>query len=153
MKDMYYTNSPIGLLCLEEQNGYITGLHLNNNAKASVHTPSPLVREALTQLKEYFDGIRTSFHLPLLPKGTVFQEKVWSALQEIPYGETCSYQDIAKAIGQPQACRAVGGANNKNPIMIIIPCHRVIGANGKMVGFGCGIEVKQYLLALEQHNL
>ena len=150
MKEAYYIKSPIGILCLEEEKGFLVGLHLVNHAKVSIHTPSPLMQKAIVQLNEYFDGTRTSFDLPLLPTGTIFQKKVWSALQEIPYGKTVSYGDIAKAIGQSKACRAVGGANNKNPLIIIIPCHRVIGADGKLVGFGCGIQVKQYLLELEK---
>lgn len=152
MKEPYYINSPIGLLCIEEENGFVVGLHVDNHAKASSHTPSPLQREAIRQLQEYFDGVRTSFQLPILPTGTPFQKKVWSALQEISYGKTCSYKDIAQAINQPTATRAVGGANNKNPILILIPCHRVIGANGSLVGFGCGLEVKQYLLDLEKNH-
>ena len=88
--------------------------------------------------------------MPLAPEGTPFQIAVWSALQEIPYGCTCSYGDIAKKIGNPNAARAVGMANNKNPISIIVPCHRVIGANGTLVGYGGGIDIKKYLLELEK---
>ncbi len=150
MKATYTMNSPIGALCLKEEDGYLVGLHLDFNKTPSSHAPSPLLKEATKQLQEYFEGHRTTFHLPVRAEGTVFQKKVWSALWDIPYGETRSYGDIAKAIGQPKASRAVGGANNKNPIMIIVPCHRVVGANGAMVGFGAGIEVKQYLLDLEK---
>ena len=150
MKSAYTMNSPIGALCLKEEDGYLVGLQLDPSKTPSDHAPSPLLKEAAMQLKEYFEGTRTTFHLPFKAEGTVFQKKVWTALQDIPYGQTRSYGDIAKAIGQPKASRAVGGANNKNPIMIIVPCHRVIGANGALVGFGGGIEVKQYLLDLEK---
>jgi len=106
--------------------------------------------DSLKQLKEYFSGKRTEFQLKLNPQGTDFQKKVWNALSKIPYGKLCSYQDIAKAIGNPKACRAVGMANSKNPIPIIIPCHRVIGANGKLTGFASGLELKEKLIKLEQ---
>jgi methylated-DNA-[protein]-cysteine S-methyltransferase len=111
---------------------------------------TPLLKKAAQELQEYFIGKRKRFDLPLSPQGTDFQQKVWKALQDIPYGAVCSYKDIARAIGNEKACRAVGGANNKNPISIIIPCHRVIGANGSLVGYGGGIEIKKQLLALEQ---
>lgn len=110
---------------------------------------TPLLDEAAKQLEEYFKGERREFQLPLNPQGTAFQKQVWQALCQIPYGETRSYKDIAEMIGNPKACRAVGGANNKNPIMIVIPCHRVIGANGKLVGYGGGLNIKEYLLNIE----
>ena len=115
-------------------------------------TPSELSELAATQLSEYFAGKRKSFDLPLEVLGTEFRKKVWVALTEIPYGETRSYKDIAESIGNPKACRAVGGANNKNPISIIIPCHRVIGAGGSLVGYGGGLEKKTMLLDLERKN-
>ena len=91
--------------------------------------------------------------MPTAPSGTEFQQKVWKALKDIPYGKTKSYKDIAAAVGNEKACRAVGMANNRNPISIIIPCHRVIGKNGKLVGYGGGLEIKEYLLKLESDNL
>lgn len=115
-------------------------------------TPSELSELAATQLSEYFAGKRKSFDLPLEALGTEFRKKVWAALTEIPYGETRSYKDIAESIGNPKACRAVGGANNKNPISIIIPCHRVIGAGGSLVGYGGGLDNKTLLLDLERKN-
>lgn len=105
------------------------------------------------QLDAYFSGQLTSFSLPLSPAGTDFQLRVWRALQEIPYGKTCSYLDIAKAVGDPNATRAVGSANGQNPIPIIIPCHRVIGQDGSLTGFGGGLARKRFLLALEQENI
>jgi len=106
---------------------------------------SPVCR----QLDEYFHGTRQHFTLTLAPQGTAFQQAVWRALQGIPYGQTASYRDIAKAVNRPRAARAVGMANNRNPVPIVIPCHRVIGSNGQMVGFGGGLAVKKRLLALE----
>ena len=108
-----------------------------------------LLKEAHRQLAAYFRGERTVFDLPLATEGTAFQKSVWKALMEIPYGKTCSYKDIAIRIGNPKAFRAVGMANHLNPISIIIPCHRVIGASGQMVGYGGGLHMKEYLLKLE----
>ncbi len=106
-----------------------------------------------SQLRAYFKGELKSFDLPLAPVGTSFQLKVWQALQDIPYGEVVSYKTIAEAIGNPNAVRAVGGANGRNPIPIIVPCHRVIGSNGTLTGFGGGLETKQRLIDLEREAL
>ncbi|MBU3160256.1 methylated-DNA--[protein]-cysteine S-methyltransferase [Clostridium frigoris] len=111
-----------------------------------------LLKGANRQLQEYFSGKRKVFDLPLAPSGTEFQQKVWHALREIPYGKTNSYKDIAKNIGNIKAARAVGMANNKNPILIFIPCHRVIGSNGKLVGYAGGLDVKEKLLNIEKEN-
>lgn len=108
-----------------------------------------LIREAYRQLEEYFQGKRKEFDLPLDLKGTQFQKEVWKALRDIPYGSTRSYKEIAIAVGSEKACRAVGMSNNKNPIPIVIPCHRVIGTNGKLVGYAGGLDVKIRLLELE----
>ncbi len=105
-----------------------------------------------SQLRDYFKGRRRQFNLPLAPHGTAFQRKVWRALRNIPYGETVSYGDIAREVGNPQAVRAVGGANARNPIPIIIPCHRVIGSDGALTGFGGGLKIKQCLLDLERRS-
>lgn len=109
----------------------------------------PLIAEAARQLTEYFEGTRTAFDLPLDLRGTPFQLKVWQALRRIPHGETRSYADVARAIRAPQAMRAVGGANGRNPVGIVVPCHRVIAASGGLGGFSCGLEYKKKLLALE----
>ena len=109
----------------------------------------PILCEAERQLAEYFAGKRTRFDLPLEPRGTQFQKKIWQALREIPFGQTRSYLDLAKAAGSPRAARAVGAANGKNPLSIVVPCHRVIGADGKLTGFAAGLEIKAKLLALE----
>ena len=112
----------------------------------------PVLRQAVEELREYFAGERREFTLPLAPAGTPFQQQVWTALREIPYGATCSYRRIAERIGRPKACRAVGMANNRNPIAIVVPCHRVVGASGAVVGYAAGLEVKEKLLALESMN-
>ena len=109
----------------------------------------PVLTETARQLDEYFARKRTRFDLPLAPEGTAFQRQVWQALLEIPFGQTMSYGELARRIGQPAAVRAVGAANGHNPIAIVIPCHRVIGSTGRLVGFGGGLETKRFLLALE----
>jgi len=113
---------------------------------------TPLIKKAAEQLEEYFNGKRKVFDLPLVLQGTDFQVKIWKALQRIPYGETRSYGEIAAMTGNPKASRAVGMANNRNPIAIIVPCHRVIGSNGKLIGYAGGLELKQQLLDLESSN-
>ncbi len=110
---------------------------------------SPIGMEVIRQLSEYYDGKRTAFDLPLQPEGTDFQKRVWNALYEIPYGETRSYKQVAEAAGCPRGARAAGNANNRNPICIIIPCHRCIAADGTIGGFECGTEIKEKLLELE----
>lgn len=111
-----------------------------------------LQKQAVRELKEYFAGKRQDFDLPLTMTGTEFQLDDWNALRGIPYGSVCSYQQVAEAIGHPKACRAVGSANHANPIAIIVPCHRVVGADGKSRGYGGGTEKQAYLLNLEQKN-
>jgi len=109
-----------------------------------------VLNQTKLQLEEYFSGRRTQFDLPLAAKGTDFQQSVWQALCKIPYGETWSYQQLADEIGNPKAVRAVGLANGKNPISVIVPCHRVIGKNGKLTGYAGGVETKEKLLQLER---
>ncbi len=128
--------------------GFSKGTHARN-PQAHWRHDSAAFALAKTQLAEYFDGRRQTFNLPLKPEGTEFQMKAWAALQKIPYGETRTYGQQAEMIGNPKASRAVGGANNANPIPIIIPCHRVIGAGGALTGFGGGLETKSFLLTLE----
>jgi methylated-DNA-[protein]-cysteine S-methyltransferase len=115
----------------------------------SLDPQHPILIEAERQLSEYFAGKRTQFDLPLRADGTEFQKKVWRALRKIPFGKTKSYLDLARAIGSPDASRAVGAANGKNPLSIVVPCHRVVGANGALTGFAGGVETKATLLALE----
>ena len=129
-----------------------TGGNTKTLKAIGVNKADKLTDMAAKQLGEYFSGARTKFDLPLDPQGTNFQKSVWKALQDISYGETKSYRQIAEAIKNPKACRAVGMANNKNPIWIIIPCHRVIGADGSLIGYGGGLDMKEKLLKLEQSN-
>jgi methylated-DNA-[protein]-cysteine S-methyltransferase len=140
-------NSPIGPLTLTERDGAL--VRLSFGAHGSCDPPTPLLRRATGQLNEYFAGTRREFDLPLAPSGTEFQLACWRALREIPYGETRSYGEQATRIGRPDRARAVGAANGANPIAVIVPCHRVIGADGSLVGFGGGLETKRRLLDLE----
>lgn len=114
---------------------------------------SPLLGQAADQLREYFAGQRKTFDLPLAPQGTAFQKAVWKALLEIPYGQTCTYGDIARRIGNPRAARAVGMANHCNPLMIVVPCHRVVGSGGALTGYACGLDIKKFLLELEKAHV
>ena len=139
--------SPIGPLTLTERDGALA--RLSFGAHGPCDSPTPLLARATAQLNEYFAGERRAFDLPLAPTGTDFQLACWRALAEIPYGETRSYGQQADRIGKPDRARAVGAANGANPIAIVLPCHRVIGADGSLVGFGGGLETKRRLLDLE----
>ena len=144
--------TPVGAIVIVENGTAVTHVFFSRMVQPE-HVEweeTPLLRQTASQLDEYFQGARRMFDVPLSPQGTEFEQTVWKALQTIPHGETRSYGDIARQIGQPSACRAVGHANNQNPISIIIPCHRVIGANGKLTGYAGGLTIKQYLLELEQ---
>lgn len=154
MKNLYFYNTEIGKIGIADDGKAITNVYFNESPKLkdTEIKETDLIKEAAQQLKDYLSGKRKSFDIPLMPEGTEFQQKVWKALQQIPYGETCTYGEIAKKIGNPKACRAVGMANNKNPIGIFIPCHRVIGANGKLVGYAGGLEMKEHLLTIEKIN-
>ena len=149
MEKIAIYQSPVGALQLEYEDGMVTALK-NATAGVKADPPTALSELVLRQLDEYFSGTRTEFAFPYRLNGTPFQEKVWEALRHIPYGETRTYKDIAIAIGHPKAFRAVGRANNANPIFIAIPCHRVIGADGSLVGYGGGLEMKKALLELEK---
>ncbi len=144
--------SPVGELTLVEENGALTGLYFGTRCLLGEKGTSPLLEEAARQLQEYFAGCRREFSLPLAPRGTEFQRQVWHALEGIPYGETRTYGEIARAIGKPKACRAVGMANHRNPLSILVPCHRVVGADGSLTGYGGGLEAKQFLLELEKRH-
>jgi methylated-DNA-[protein]-cysteine S-methyltransferase len=141
--------SPVGTLKIQGDDRSITGIWLNAKGVVTPGRPSGVLAELERQLDAYFAGSLKTFDLPLDPKGTPFQLEVWAALREIEYGTTCSYSDIAKKIGRADAVRAVGAANGQNPIPIVIPCHRVIGASGALTGFGGGLEMKRWLLAHE----
>lgn len=142
-------HTPVGVMSLLSDGKAITGLHFGEMA-GEPGADIPLHRAAEKQLREYFALERRRFDLPLRADGTPFQMAVWQALEDIPYGETRSYGEIAAAVGNPKAGRAVGMANNRNPISIIVPCHRVIGSTGKLVGYGGGLEKKVFLLELEK---
>lgn len=165
----YFMDSPIGRLRLVESDGFIKEISRADVPAARLDSEGKIIKTAETfesavtektealaeteqQLREYFAGIRKSFDVLLKPDGTAFFQSVWKALLDIPYGETRTYGDIAKAVGKPKAARAVGMANHYNPIMIIIPCHRVIGANGQLVGYAAGLDVKRRLLDLEMSH-
>lgn len=149
MKYAFLYDSPAGRLWIAEENGAITDIRYGPVHDAEV-LETPLLRSAFEQLSAYFNGSRRLFDLPLNAAGTAFQKSVWQALLNIPYGETRSYSDIARAVGNVRACRAVGMANNKNPIAVIIPCHRVIGADGRLAGYSGGLDIKRLLLELEK---
>ena len=156
---MYYTYaaSPIGQLLLAGSADALQVIGFPHGDKARradigwERYDEPFKKTA-RQLNEYFSGDRQEFELDLAPDGTTFQVEVLEALRGIPYGETCTYRDIAVAVGRPKAVRAVGNANGRNPLPIVIPCHRVIGSDGSLTGFGGGIEIKRYLLDLEQQH-
>jgi methylated-DNA-[protein]-cysteine S-methyltransferase len=157
MNSAYCYNTDIGEVVVVENGQGITRLYfaatLKNFKKDScVMQETPLLEESGKQLKEYLAGQRKIFNLPLLFDGTEFQMKVWSALFTIPYGETRSYRQVAAIFGRPRAARAVGFANNLNPLPILIPCHRVIGANGELTGYVAGTEIKKHLLDLEKRG-
>ncbi len=150
--------SPIGDLLLVAGGHALLALLMGRGSAAppppdgaafDVHGTDPILSSTSAQLDEYFAGTRTAFDLPLAAAGTPFQRSVWAALERVPYATTCSYADIARAIGSPNAVRAVGAANGRNPISIIVPCHRVIGADGSMTGYGGGLARKRWLLAHE----
>lgn len=142
-------SSPIGPLALREEQSALVEIAFCGSPDRD---ETPLLLEAARQLTEYFAGARRRFDLPLAPRGTAFQRAVWQALLEIPYGQTRSYADIARAVGRPLAFRAVGAANHANPLPLVIPCHRVIGRNGRLTGYAGGLDVKENLLRLEQEH-
>jgi methylated-DNA-[protein]-cysteine S-methyltransferase len=155
MKNMFHYSTAIGLIGIAEDGNAITNLWFQKERPPNdaVEHETDLLFETRNQLSEYLSGERTKFTIPLAPSGTPFQRKVWDALLEIPYGKTKSYGEIAMGISSPRASRAVGMANNRNPISILIPCHRVIGADGRLVGYLGGLDVKERLLDLERSNL
>lgn len=151
-----YVESPVGPLLLVSNGEALTGLYMNEHLYGPKFTADwreervPVLEEAARQLEEYFAGKRRVFELPLAPKGTPFQQQVWKALLELPFGETSTYGEIARRIGKPSAPRAVGAANGQNPISIIIPCHRLVASDGKLIRYGGGLGRKQFLLDHEK---
>ncbi|ULQ46004.1 methylated-DNA--[protein]-cysteine S-methyltransferase [Flagellatimonas centrodinii] len=154
---VYYTHidSPVGPLLVAASDAGLHAIEFHETKHAVRRREDwrpgdhPLIRETQRQLGEYFQRQRTAFDLPLVPQGTDFQRRVWLALATIPYGQTFSYRQIAEHVGRPTATRAVGAANGRNPLPIVLPCHRVIGADGSLTGFGGGLPTKRFLLALE----
>lgn len=161
MKRVAAMTSPLGVLRLTEDAGFLVSLDraapafcpADGRPLPDASAPGPLLQEARDQLRAYFAGRLRRFDLPLAPQGTPFQQRVWRALQDIPYGRTCSYRELAAAVGNARACRAVGRANGRNPLMIVIPCHRVIAADGGLGGYSGGLDCKRFLLALERGAL
>ena len=149
MKNFIYYASPIGRLGIAEEDDKICLITFDDLSEVCIIKETPLLKKAVVELDEYFNGKRKYFDLPLSLMGTDFQIKVWYELMNIPYGKTMSYGELAEKIGNKKACRAVGMANNKNPIPIIIPCHRVIGKNGSLTGYVGGLNKKRFLLKLE----
>lgn len=157
MKNIYYQNTKIGYITILETNNKITNVFFGkkDNYEDVNFKETDILRKAFLELNEYLDGNRKTFDLEfdLDNQGTEFMIDVWNKLKEIPYGKTKSYGEIANEVYRPKAYRAVGMANNKNPIPIFIPCHRVIGSNNKLVGYAGGIHIKEYLLKLENENV
>lgn len=149
--EKFYYNSPIGILEISCENNCLTALKSVAKVKTS-SKETDFYKKIRIQLDEYFSGKRKDFDIKVTQNGTDFQKKVWKELLKIPYGETVSYSEIAKNIGNKNASRAVGGACNKNPIMIVVPCHRVIAKNGNLTGFAYGLTMKEFLLNLEKSN-
>ena len=151
MRYIWYYETPIGKLGIAQEDEAISHILFDGDMRLDDYEKkeTKIIQKTANQLNSYFHGELKEFDIPLLLNGTPFQKQVWQALMEIPYGQTCSYKDVAEKIGNPKAVRAVGLANNKNKIPIIIPCHRVIGTNGKLVGYAGGLKVKQQLIELE----
>jgi methylated-DNA-[protein]-cysteine S-methyltransferase len=148
----YYYQTPVGKICIVEENSLIVYIKYQIDTHHWEEQETALIKNTYNQLAAYFKGERKGFDIPLKLTGTPFQEKVWSALQTIPYGEVWSYKRLAETVDSPKGYRAVGMANNRNPISIIVPCHRVVGADGSLVGYAGGQDKKKYLLDLEQKH-
>ena len=147
----YFTYlTPLGPMTVASDGTAVTHVLFGTHVLEGRAAPTELTNRTANELQEYLAGKRTAFDIPLAPAGTEFQRAVWKALQNIPYGQTRSYADIAAVVGNPQATRAVGSANNRNPIAVLIPCHRVVGSNGKLTGYAGGLALKQRLLDLER---
>jgi methylated-DNA-[protein]-cysteine S-methyltransferase len=144
--------SPVGPLTVAATEHGLASVHFGKAIPEGAGAENSISREAVSQLAEYFDGERKTFDLPLDVEGTPFQKAVWEELKQIPYGQTRSYGEIARAVGTPGASRAVGMANHNNPVAIVIPCHRVVGQDGSLTGYAGGVHLKQQLLAIERHT-
>jgi methylated-DNA-[protein]-cysteine S-methyltransferase len=153
-----HTQSPLGLIEIKADDRYVTSIRLIKSADRILPESDAAdgllshIRQCITELQEYFDGARTDFTIPVQQNGTDFQQKVWQQLLKIPYGTTISYLELARRLGNRNLTRAVGGANHRNNLWIVVPCHRVIGADGSLTGYGGGLECKQWLLQHEAGN-
>lgn len=153
MEYSFTYETKIGKITITECDSQLVSIDFGDPSTTQLNiSETPFIKEVHKELEEYFKGTRKTFQLPLALKGTPFQKKVWQALMAIPYGETMTYKQVAEAIGNPKACRAVGMANNRNQIPIIIPCHRVIGSSGKLVGYAGGLHIKEKLLEMEENK-
>jgi methylated-DNA-[protein]-cysteine S-methyltransferase len=152
---IFFRKTSIGTIGIEERTGGITKVYLETDPaqRNGEQCETPLIRQAFEQLELYLNGRLTEFSLPLTPEGTTFMKRVWKKLCDVPYGQTASYKDIATAVGNPRTVRAVGMANHRNPIPIFIPCHRIIGSDGKLTGYRGGLEMKRTLLDLERNHV
>lgn len=146
-----FLQSPVGVIEIRENNGCISSVRFVEEQPEGKQGNSPLLKEAIKQLEEYFSGVRKVFDLPLNQTGTPFQQKAWDYLHSIPYGKTVSYKDEAIAIGSPKACRAVGSANGRNNLAIVVPCHRVVNESKGLGGYAYGLDIKRHLLELESY--
>lgn len=153
VKNVFYYDTEIGKIGIAENDNGVTDVFFGvSKRKGNINiNETSIIKLTISQIKEYLMGLRTSFDIPINPIGTKFQLSVWEQLRNIPYGETRSYKQVAQEIGNIKACRAVGLANNRNPVAILIPCHRVIGSSGKLVGYAGGLNIKKSLLNLESN--
>lgn len=153
MEYSFTYETKIGKITITECDSQLVSIDFGEPSTKQINiSETPFIKEVHKELEEYFKGTRKTFQLPLALKGTPFQKKVWQTLMTIPYGETMTYKQVAEAVGNPKACRAVGMANNRNQIPIIIPCHRVIGSSGKLVGYAGGLHIKEKLLEMEENK-
>lgn len=151
MKHVYFYDTPVGLLRIMDNDSAIIEITFSTEApRKAEEEETPLIAAAAAQLAEYFEGKRREFDFPTEAGGTEFQRRVWQELCRIPYGQTRTYKQIAEAIGCPKGFRAIGMANNRNPIAVVVPCHRVVGSGGKLVGYAGGLDIKEKLLHLEE---
>lgn len=157
LEKIWFYQTKIGEIGIGEKHGVIVrvtfGREMGGLPPDFEMVETPLLKLAAVEILEYLAGKRKKFDVPLAPEGTPFQKSVWTALQTIPYGETATYGEIAAKVGNPKAARAIGRANHDNPIAILIPCHRVVGANGKLTGYAAGLEIKKALLEIEKENM
>ena len=150
MKEFFYMDSPIGVLSLEFEDEYVTAIKVVPDGERGDSVITPFTMSVKSELNDYFAGSTKELAIPFVMEGTVFQVLVWEELLRIPYGSVVTYGEVAARMGMPGACRTVGMACNRNPLLIVVPCHRVVGAGGKLTGYAAGVERKKFLLELEK---